>query len=187
MFIAGASGSLKRLIEAQLQATGGLDGYGVSVFTTRQFSDPITRQVGLFLYRVEVDETRRIVDVPRTAAAPRRSTLGFELRYLLTVWDEQNAEGEQAMLARCMDIVDRHPLLSGNLLAPAYPWEPEDALRVSFANLSTEDMLRLWSSLGVPYRLSVPCVVRTARLTARERMESAPANIHDLVMSPMMP
>jgi hypothetical protein len=187
MFIAGASGSLKRLIEAQLQATGGLDGYGVSVFSTRQFSAPVTRQVGLFLYRVEVDETRRIVDAPRTSTAPRRSTLGFELRYLLTVWDEQDAEAEQLMLARCMDIVDRHPLLSGDLLAPAYAWEPEDALRVSFANLSIEDMLRLWGSLGVPYRLSVPCVVRTARLTARERMESSTANSNELVMSPMAP
>jgi hypothetical protein len=63
----------------------------------------------------------------------------------------------------------------------------KDALRVSFANLSIEDMLRLWGRLGVPYRLSVLCVVRTARLTARERMESSTANSNELVMSPMAP
>jgi hypothetical protein len=85
------------------------------------------------------------------------------------VWGQRNAEGEQVMLARCMDILDRHALITGPLLDPAYPWEPEDSLRVAINHLSTEDMLRLWDSLEPPYQLSVPYVVRTARLAARER------------------
>jgi hypothetical protein len=39
---------------------------------------PITNRVALFLYRVEVDETRRNVDLPRLAPnAPRRRPSGL--------------------------------------------------------------------------------------------------------------
>lgn len=188
MFIAGASASLRRLIEDQLAATGGGDGYEVALFSTRHFTGTITNQVALFLYRVGVDETRRSIDLPRLApAAPRRTALGLELHYLLTVWGAQSAEGEQVMLARCMDILDRHALLSGPLLDPAYPWEADDGLRVAPAHLPTEDMLRLWDSLEPPYQLSVPYVVRTARLGARERPDPALAESRTLVFTPQVP
>ena len=188
MFIAGTSATLRRLIEDQLVASGGLDGYDVQLFSTRNFTGTITNKVALFLYRVEVDESRRNIDLPRLAPnAPRRQALGLELHYLLTVWGQRNAEGEQVMLARCMDILDRHALVSGPLLDPTYPWEPEDSLRVAINHLSTEDMLRLWDSLEPPYQLSVPYVVRTARLAARERPDPAIADSRTLVFTPQVP
>lgn len=91
------------------------------------------------------------------------------------------------MLARCMDILDRHAVVSGALLDPGYPWEPEDGLRVSLAHLSTEDMLRLWDSLEPPYQLSVPYVVRTARLAARERPEPSITDSRSLAFVPGVP
>lgn len=188
MFIAGASATLRRLLEDQLVASGGLDGYTVSLFSTRDFTPNLTSQVALFLYRVEVDEARRTVDLPRLSAnAPRRQALGLELHYLLTVWGVRDAEGEQVMLARCMDILDRHAVITGPLLDPRYQWEPEDGLRVSMNHLSTEDMLRLWDSLEPPYQLSVPYVVRTARLAARERADPAIADSRTLVFTPQVP
>lgn len=188
MFIAGASATLRRLIEDQLAITGGLDGYDVSLLTTRDLTGTISSKIGLFLYRVEVDETRRNIVLPRlTSDSPRRIALGLELHYLLTVWGVKDAEGEQVMLARCMDILDRHALISGPLLDPAYPWEPADALRVSINHLTTEDMLRLWDSLEPPYQLSVPYVVRTARLAARERPDPAIADSRTLVFTPQVP
>lgn len=188
MFIAGASSSLRRLIEDQLVAAEGLDSYEVKLFSTRDFTGTITNKVALFLYRVEVDESRRNIDLPRLAPnAPRRQALGLELHYLLTVWGQRNAEGEQVMLARCMDILDRHALITGPLLDPGYPWEPEDSLRVAINHLSTEDMLRLWDSLEPPYQLSVPYVVRTARLAARDRPDPAIADSRTLVLTPQVP
>jgi hypothetical protein len=78
MFIAGTSATLRRLIEDQLVASGGLDGYDVQLFSTRNFTGTITNKVALFLYRVEVDESRRNVDLPaspptRPAARPSGS------------------------------------------------------------------------------------------------------------------
>lgn len=188
MFIAGTSSTLRRLIDDRLAATGGLDGYDVSVFSTRHFTGAITNRISLFLYRVEVDESRRNTDLARlTPTSPRRHALGLELHYLLTVWGKQNAEGEQVMLARCMEILDCHALISGSLLDPAYPWEAEDGLRISLAHLTTEDMLRLWDSLEPPYQLSIPYVVRTARLAARERPEPAITDSRTLVFVPALP
>ena len=188
MFIAGTSATLRRLIEDQLVATGGLDGYTISLFSTRDFTGTLANRVALFLYRVDIDESRRNVELPRlTPASPRRQALGLELHYLLTVWGQKNAEGEQVMLARCMDILDRHALIAGPLLDPGYPWEAEDSLRVSINHLSTEDMLRLWDSLEPPYQLSVPYVVRTARLAARERPDATIADSRTLVFTPAVP
>lgn len=188
MFIAGTSATLRRLIEDQLVATGGLDGYQVQIFSTRHFIGDISSRIALFLYRVEVDEARRNIELPRLAAdTPRRHALGLELHYLLTVWGLRDAEGEQVMLARCMDILDRHAVITGTLLDPTYPWEAEDGLRVAINHLSTEDMLRLWDSLEPPYQLSVPYVVRTARLAARERPDPAIADSRSLVFVPQVP
>ena len=189
MFIAGASATLRRLLEDQLAATGGVNPFTVSLFSTRHFSPALTNTVAIFLYRVEVDEARRHVELPRLApTAPRRFALGLELHYLLTVWGiGQAAEEEQMMLARCMDILDRHAVITGNLLDPGYPWEPEDALRVSLSHLSTEDMLRLWDSLEPPYQISVPYVVRTVRLAARERPDPSITDTRTLVMVPAVP
>ncbi len=183
MSIAGASATLLRLLEDQLNATGGLGGYSVSLFSTRNFAAGLTNQIALFLYRVDIDEARRQVELPRLApTAPKRFALGLELYYLLTVWGNQSAEGEQQMLGRCMEIFERHPLLSGTLLAPSYPWEGNDALRLSLAQLSTEDMLRLWDSLEPPYQLSIPYVVRTARLATRERTDGGLADSRTAVL-----
>jgi hypothetical protein len=189
VFIAGASATLRRLLDDQLVATGGRGGFTISLFSTRHFVPGLTNRVALFLYRVEVDEVRRHVELPRLAPnAPRRMALGLELHYLLTVWGQGDAaESEQIMLARCMDILDRHALISGSLLDPGYAWEPDDALRVSLSHLTTEDMLRLWDSLEPPYQLSIPYVVRTVRLAARQRPDASVTDSRTLVLTPAVP
>lgn len=188
MSIAGASASIRRLLEDQLVATGGLDGYTVSLFSTRGFVSGLTNRIALFLYRVDIDESRRQVQLPRlTPATPSRFALGLELHYMLTVWGGQDPEGEQQMLARCMDALERHALVSGTLLHPGYTWEPQDALRISLAHLSTEDMLRLWDSLEPSYQLSVPYVVRTVRLSVREQTGPVLADTRTLAVAPRLP
>jgi hypothetical protein len=188
MSIAGVSATIRRLIDDRLVATGGLNGYTVSVVTTRGFQSGLIDRVALFLYRVDVDQARRHVELPRLApTAPARQALGLELHYLLTVWGNQDAEGEQQMLARCMDILEQHPLITGTLLDPGYLWEASDALRVSLASMETEDMLRLWDSLGPSYQLSVPYVVRTVRLSARERTEPRIADTRTLAVGERKP
>ena len=118
MSIAGASATLAALLSNDLTANGGLGGFSVAIMGPRDVRADLANRIGLILYRVEVDPARRRHELPRaTPFSPRRDALGLELRYLLTVWGQASAEGEQVMLSRCMDAFDRNPVIAGPALA----------------------------------------------------------------------
>lgn len=188
MSIAGASATLTALLAAGLAADGGLNGFSVAIMGPRDVRGDLANRIGLILYRVEVDPLRRRHELPRpTPFAPRRDALGLELRYLLTVWGQASAEGEQVMLSRCMDVFDRHPVIAGPLLAPGYPWEPGDALKISPDSLPTDELLRLWDTIDAPYQLTIPYLVRTVRLPAQQRPEAPMVDVRTLVAVPGVP
>jgi hypothetical protein len=186
--IAGATDSLVQLLRTRLAETGGLDGYTVAAMATRDVRANLQDRVGVLLYRVSVDRTRRHVELPRLApAAPARVALGLELHYLLIVWGRNAAEGEQAMLGRCMAILDRYAVLSGPLLSPAYAWEPGVGLQIAPDALETEDFLRLWDGFEGPPLLSMPYLLRTVRLAPVERAEAPMVESRTLIGVPAVP
>jgi len=172
MSILGASQTLVELLSNQLRASQELGGYTVELYTTKQFKSPADNRISLFLYRVDIDEARRQVELSGangSASRPlRRFALGLELYYLLTVWGKGSASGEHEMLQACMNVFEEFAIVSGDLLdSNQTDWEPNESLRITLAQLSNEDMLRLWDSLESPYQLSVSYVVRTVRLRPR--------------------
>jgi hypothetical protein len=186
--IAGATDSLVQLLRTRLAEGGGPDGYTVQAMSSRDVRPTLQNRVGLMLYRVGLDGTRRHVALPRLApTAPSRSALALELHYLLIVWGLSSAEGEQVMLGRCMQILDRFAVLSGPMLSPAYPWEPGLALQVSPEPLENEDFLRLWDGFEGPPLLSMPYLVRTVRLAPVERADAPMVETRTLVGIPAVP
>jgi hypothetical protein len=186
--IAGATDSLVQLLRTRLAEGGGLDGFTVSPIMARDVRPTLQDRVGLLLYRVGLDRTRRHIELPRVPAnAPARSALGVELHYLLIVWGRTSAEGEQIMLGRCMQILDRFAVLSGPLLSPAYQWEPGIALQVAPDPLETEDFLRLWDGFEGPPLLSMPYLLRTVRLLPVERTEAPMVEQRTLLGVPAVP
>jgi hypothetical protein len=172
--IPGASDTLVSLLRQRLEVLLGpaRDGYAVELFRSAQYTGPPTNTVSLLLYRVDVDEARRYGDSPAAAPTlPGSRWLGLELSYLLTVWGQNSASGEQRMLQHCMEILQDFAIVQGSWLSPSYSWEPEDALRISLAPMNHEDMMRLWDGFDLPYQLSVPYLVRTVRLAPRQRGE----------------
>lgn len=184
--IPGASDSLVRLLDQELErrrrdTTRPEElrpaDFGVRLFSSADFLErPGTSIVSILLYRVDIDEARRSVETP--SATPGRSTtrwLGLELSYLLTAWGLRGGESatasaipEQEMLQHCMEILQQFAIVQGPQLHPRYPWQPEDALRISLAPMNHEDLMRLWDGFDLPYQLSVPYLVRTVRLAPRE-------------------
>jgi hypothetical protein len=186
--IAGATDSLVQLLRTRLAETGGLDGYTVAAMATRDVRTNLQDRVGVLLYRVSVDRTRRHVELPRIApAAPSRFALGLELHYLLIVWGRTSAEGEQVMLGRCMAILDRYAVLAGPMLSPSYTWEPGLALQVAPDALETEDFLRLWDGFEGPPLLSMPYMLRTVRLAPVERADAPMVETRTLIGVPALP
>jgi hypothetical protein len=182
--IAGASDTLISLLTRQLEVRPGSNpnGYGVKLFRSADYIGPPTNTISLFLYRVDADSVRRFGDsaaVPPSTPGARWQ--GLELSYLLTVWGQASASGEQRMLQLCMEILQEFAIVQGSWLSSAYSWEPEDALRISLAPMNHEDLMRLWDGFDLPYQLSVPYLVRTVRLGARER-EQAPVTSRTLAV-----
>jgi hypothetical protein len=186
--IAGATDSLVQLLRTRLAEGGGLDGYTVASIMARDVRPTLQDRVGVLLYRVGLDRTRRHVELPRMPAnAPPRSALGLELHYLLIVWGRNSPEGEQLMLGRCMQILDRFAVVSGPLLSSAYQWDPGIALQIAPDALETEDFLRLWDGFEGPPLLSMPYLLRTVRLSPVERTEAPMVDSRTLVGVPAIP
>lgn len=188
MSIAGSSSSLIGLLRRRyFEINGDLEGFAFKVFRTADFSSDPADHVTLFLYRVDVDRTRRHSDLPReTPQSSRRTALALELRYLLTVWGE-TAEREQEVLGACMEILDQHAVLSGGLLDSNYTWEEGTEIKVALESISNEDMLRLWDSLEPAYHLSVPYLVRTVLLRPLSREEPPLVDTRTSVWTPALP
>ena len=117
MSIPGAGFSLVKLLEREYESLRG-EGHGLSfkLFTTTDFAETVADTVSLFLYRIEVDPTRRHDTLPPSDTEPGlRSALAVDLCYLLTVWSP-SAERQHEILGDCMAILDDNAVLSPDQL-----------------------------------------------------------------------
>ena len=116
----------------------------------------------LYLYRVTMNEYLR--NVPRInqtfdASAP----LAVDLHYLLTVW-ANNALAEQTILSWAMRELYRRPILDKSSLSSEANWSTADMIQLIPAELSNEDIMRIWDALNPPYHLSVSYIARVVRI-----------------------
>ena len=125
-------------------------------------ADDIPTTLSLYLYRVTQNEHLRNVQRPdRPADVPPPVVL--DLHYLLTVWAD-NALAEHRILAWAIRELYLHSILDISSLDPDAGWGPGEVVHVIPAELSTEDVMRIWDALEPPYRLSVSYVARVVRI-----------------------
>jgi hypothetical protein len=121
--------------------------------------------IGLWLYRVTMNEHARQLRSPaRTAAS---STLSLDLHYLLTAW-AGNPLDEQVTFAWALRQLHLHPLLDASSLSPDGGWSREEVIQLVPAELSTEDVMRIWDAVDPGYRLSASYVARVVRIDPDE-------------------
>ena len=89
--------------------------------------------------------------------------LGLDLHYLLTAWSA-NALDEQVTLAWTIRQLHQYPVLDASSLSPEAGWASDEVIQVIPAELSTEDIMRIWDALDPAYRISVSYVARLVRL-----------------------
>jgi hypothetical protein len=129
-----------------------------------------TTRITLYLYRITVDEhTRQTRRSGASRAAP--APLSLDLHYLLTAW-AANPLDEQVTMAWAMRQLHQVPVLDLAVLSPEGGWERDEALHVLPAELTTEDVMRIWDALEPSYRLSTSYVARVVRLDPDEDDES---------------
>jgi uncharacterized protein DUF4255 len=128
--------------------------------------------VSLFLFRVTMNEflrtTVRPID-PSDTDPP----LSIDLHFLLTVWAD-NAPAEHTVLSWAMRELQTHPVLDSSSLSMDAGWSAGDIVHVIPAELSSEELMRIWDLLQPKYRLSVSYIARVVRITDGARPGGRP-------------
>lgn len=178
MSLAGATSSIVNLLQRRFAALEDGDnpaeGWTIRAACPAELTEALSDQVTVFVYRVDLDATRRHDTLPpETVGGAARVALAVELRFLLIIWGK-DARRELQVLSRCMEFLDETPVIAGDDLDPAYAWQPGAAVKVGLDTISTQDLVQLWDALTPSYRLSVPYHARTLRLTPRKGEPAAP-------------
>jgi hypothetical protein len=115
----------------------------------------------LYLHRITLNQHLRNA---RTGPAP--GPLALDLHFLLTVWSTDPAI-ELKLMGWALRQLHYHAFLNAGSLAvddnPAQ-WAPEDVVTLLPAELTTEEMARIWEAARRGYRLSHPFIARVVRL-----------------------
>jgi hypothetical protein len=118
--------------------------------------------VTIFLHRVTINENFRaatqIQDEPT-----KKPVLFLDLHYLITYWGA-DPQAEQTILGWTMLQLQSMPILDNSILTPSNIWDPSERIQLVPADLSLEDILRIWDALGPKYRLSVCYIARVVRI-----------------------
>jgi Pvc16 N-terminal domain len=122
----------------------------------------LDNEVTVFLHRITFNENFRsatqIQDEPN-----KKAVLYLDLHYLITYWGT-DPQAEQTILGWTMLQLQSTPILDKSILAPASIWDTTESIQLVPADLSLEDILRIWDALGPKYRLSISYIARVVRI-----------------------
>ena len=181
--IAAVGKSIERLIAAAFAEREPVPGKSskAALVRTEDMTDTAIKDwipdygLSLMLLRVDFSKTMRAA-WSAAGYADGRGYLALDLHYLLTPW-ATNAEHQQMILGRAMQVLEETPVLSGPLIyvpalpSPVYDDEPGtstlDSVQLTLEEISTEALMRTFDSLPCDYRLSVPYVARVVRIDTR--------------------
>jgi Pvc16 N-terminal domain len=128
----------------------------------------LDKTVSLYLHRITTAEHYR--NVTRLQDSPNdQPVLYLDLHYMLSYWDAlaEGAEAEQKILTWTMQTLQSNQIIDTSVLglsSSAPGWAAGDSVQLIPADLSMQDILDIWNSLGPNYRLSVGYVVRVVRV-----------------------
>jgi hypothetical protein len=165
---------LQNAYAAARQATPSLPACDFRLFSSADMhkDPPGSATLSLYMYRATMNQylrnTVRASD-PSDVIPP----LALDLHYLTTVWTD-SAETEHTVLGWTMLQLYQHEALSVSDLSPDPGWTGSDLIQVIPAELSNEDLMRIWDALTLPYRLSVSYVARVVRIDPEQPAGARP-------------
>ncbi len=127
-------------------------------------------QVSVFLYNVTELTSMRNQPQPQSPEQPR-TLLYLNLHYLITPLT-QNAETDQILLGKILQLFAETPILRGSDLQGSIK-ESGDELKVVLDTLSVDDLNKLWTMLGAPHKLCVSYTVHPVRIESSKPEEKS--------------
>lgn len=123
--------------------------------------------LSVFLYRIDFNRTNR-ASIAGMAQAKGKAYLPLEFHYLLIPW-AGTAEQEYRILGRTMQCLEDNPILTGPMLDPITNWSANDSIQVYMEELKTEDLMRIFDSLPVDYKLCIPYMAKVLVMHGRRQ------------------
>lgn len=120
-------------------------------------------------YRVTVNEQMRNMSASESRRTPGLANrpLSLDVHLLLTIWSA-NAATELAVFAWMLRELHREPILDASTLSSNGGWSAEEVVQLIPAEITVEDMMRIWDAIAPSYRLSAPYVARIVQLDVEE-------------------
>jgi hypothetical protein len=126
-------------------------------------ADPAPTAITLWPFRVHVNEHQRNVEL-RSGAQVRNRPLPLDMHFLMTVWGT-NSANELTLFGWALREMYSMPTLDASTFTTVDArWRAEEIVQVSPADMSIEDMARLWDAVRPDYRLSVAFVARVVQI-----------------------
>lgn len=134
---------------------------------------PSGNELTLYLFRLRHDTSLRTTGDTRTPSASRSRPLSLELHYLMTAWSGDDF-AEQTILSWAMRELHMRPAFDRSRLIPTERWRADELVQVVPAELSNEDLMRVWDALRTSYRLSVCYLARVVRVDSLVEATAGP-------------
>jgi hypothetical protein len=123
---------------------------------------PLDQVVSIYLHRVTINDNFRAATSLQDG--PDRLPVVFlDLHYLISYWGT-GAQAEHTILGWTIQQLQSFPILDSSVLTPDGGWDATESVQLVMADLTLEDILRIWDGLGPKYRLSVAYTARVVRL-----------------------
>ena len=123
-------------------------------------------QISVFLYNVT--ELPSMRNQPQITQNPP-TLLYLNLRYLITPLT-QNAENDQTILGKIMQLFSETPILRGSDLHGSLH-ESGDELKISLDALAADELNKLWTMFQTPYKLCISYSVFPVRIESSTKLE----------------
>jgi hypothetical protein len=94
------------------------------------------------------------------------TALPLDLQFLITLWGGE-ASQQHSLAGWIMRVLEDTPVLPASVMNSVIPdvFREEESVQIVLADLSTEDLFRIWAGIGNnAYQLSIPYVARVAHI-----------------------
>lgn len=170
--ISAVGEGLLKLLKAQLVPEMIQGAEGIGMCRPADHGDMI---LGLYLYDVQEYDQIRVGGMQSIDENYQQyPSMYLSLYYMITAYSSSDAryrsEEEQKILGKVMQILYDTPVLDRRTLKAVEQVEDED-LRIEYLNMDTEEKMKIWSGVGIPYQLSLFYRITPVELESHIRKE----------------
>lgn len=188
--VRGVTEALARLLQASYDPNDFGNELEFRVFNARDFANPMSNGVSLFLYRVYgFGNQRTPAGRLGPTGEPLQSELPLELHFLMTFWGGEPSL-QHTIAGWAMRTLEDTPVIPATVLNDAAPgtFRNDELIQICLADLRTEDLLRIWDVLDVDiYQLSVPYLARVVSIESTQRRPVPGGPVQDRTMDLAVP